>query len=263
MRIIDLNESNKSLFFCCLEDWSDEMKESGDHKECWYNRMQDKGLRVKLAEDDKGIVGGMIQYVPIEYSNAIGENIYFVSCIWVHGYKKGRGDFRRKGMGKALLKAAEEDTKSLGAKGLAVWGLSIPVFMRASWFKKQGYIKVDKQGMRILLWKKFAADAIPPTWVEPTKFHLEPRKDKVTVTSFINGGCPAMNIVHERAKRAAREYPDKVIFNTVSTFEKEDILKWGHPDALYIDNKSINMGPPPSFKKIKQYVSKKVHKLKV
>ncbi len=263
MRIIDLNESNKSLYFCCLEDWSEEMKESGNHKECWYNRMKDKGLRVKLAEDDNGIIGGMIQYVPIEYSNASGENLYFISCIWVHGYKKGRGNFRKRGMGKALIKAAEVDAKLLGAKGLVAWGLSIPVFMRASWFKKQGYAKVDKLGGRILLWKKFTEDAVPPKWIETNKFTIEPKQDKVTVTSFINGGCPAMNIIHERAKRVAMEYPDKVIFNTISTFEKNEILKWGYLDALYINNKSINMGPPPSFNKIKKKITGKVNKLNI
>jgi GNAT superfamily N-acetyltransferase len=263
MKIIDLDESNKSLYFVCLEDWSDEMKESGNHKECWYNQMQNKGLRVKLAEDEKGVVGGMIQYLPIEYSNAKGRDLYFISCIWVHGYRHGRGNFRKKGMGSALIKAAEEDVKTLGAKGIAAWGLSIPVFMRASFFRHMGYAKADKQGMTILLWKKFAEDVEPPKWVERKKFRIEPRKDKVTVTSFINGGCPGMNIVHERAKRAASEFSDKVIFNTVSTFEKNAIEEWGLVDALFIDNKSINMGPPPSFQKIRKNIARKIRKLKV
>ena len=77
----------------CLEDWSDEMKEAGDHKEHWYRKMKDKGLGVKIAvtEDDK--VVGMIQYVPLEYSTAEGDNLYFINCIWVHGYKEGVGNF--------------------------------------------------------------------------------------------------------------------------------------------------------------------------
>ncbi len=142
MKIIDLEEKYNGLYFMCLEDWSDEMKEAGDHKELWYNKMKDKGLGVKIAvtEDDK--VVGMIQYVPLEYSTAEGDNLYFINCIWVHGYKEGVGDFQKKGIGKRLIKAAEEDVKSKGAKGLVAWGLSIPVFMRASWFKKQGYSNV-------------------------------------------------------------------------------------------------------------------------
>ena len=110
--------------------------------------MKDKGLGVKLALDDKGNIGGMIQYIPIEYSFVEGKDMYFILCIWVHGHKHGRGDFRKKGMGKALIKAAEEDVRTKGAKGIVAWGLSIPVFMRASWFKKQGYKKIDKQKMQ-------------------------------------------------------------------------------------------------------------------
>lgn len=263
MKIIDLDDRNKSLFLVCLEDWSDEMKESGNHKECWYNKMLDKGLRVKLAEDDNGVIGGMIQYLPIEYSNAIGRDLYFISCIWVHGHKQGRGDFRKQGMGKALIQAAEEDVRSLGAKGMVAWGLSIPVFMRAAWFRRQGYIKADKQGMIVLLWKKYSEEAEPPKWIEKKKFRIEPRKDKVTITSFINGWCPGMNLAHERAKRAAAEFPDKVVFNTINTFEKETIEKWGLMDGLFIDNKSIRMGPPPSYERIRKNVARKVKRIKV
>ena len=65
MKVIDLTEEYKKLYFVCLEDWSAEVKEAGNHKEIWFNKMQDKGLRVKIALDDRGEVGGMIQYVPI------------------------------------------------------------------------------------------------------------------------------------------------------------------------------------------------------
>ena len=262
MKTRELTEKDHALYFACLEDWSDEMKESGNHKECWFHKMKDKGLRVKLAEDDNGVVGGMIQYLPIEHSNAKGNDLYFISCIWVHGYKKGRGNFSKQGMGKALIKAAEEDAKTLGAKGIVAWGLSIPVFMRASWFRKQGYKKIDKQGVRILLWKKFDENAIPPQWIETKKFTVDEQPGKVVVTSFLNGGCPGMNIVHERAKRASAEFKENVIFNTISTICKDDIRKWGTLDALYIDNRSVNMGPPPSYKKIRKLIAKKVNRLK-
>ncbi len=162
MKIIDLNEEYKSLYFVCLEDWSDEMKEAGNHKELWYNEMQGKGLRVKLALDADDRVGGMIEYMPIEYSFAEGSGLYFVNCIWVHGHKKGRGNFQKRGMGKALLHAAEEDVKRLGSQGLVAWGISMPFWMKASWYKKQGYVKVDAEKGMVLLWKPFTAEASPP-----------------------------------------------------------------------------------------------------
>lgn len=262
MQIIDLSENYKQLYFLCLEDWSDEIKEAGNHKEIWYNRMKDKGLRVKLALDDNSQVGGMIQYIPVEHSSIEGKDLYFINCIWVHGHKKGRGNFQKKGMGKALIEAAESDAKALGAKGIAAWGVPLPFWMRASWFKKQGYKPVDKMGFLgpVLLWKPFNAEAVPPRWIRPKK-KPQATAGKVTVTAFINGWCPAMNMVFERARRAAAEFPDKVVFNPVDTFDRTNFMEWGMADALFIDSKQINNGPPPAYAKIKKLIAKRVGKL--
>ncbi len=65
MEIVDLTPDHEALYHVCLEDWSDEMREAGDHKEAWCHKMKQKGLRVKLALDDAGQVGGMIQYLTI------------------------------------------------------------------------------------------------------------------------------------------------------------------------------------------------------
>ena len=94
-----------------------------------------------------------------------GSGLYFIPCIWVHGHKQGRGNFQGRGMGSALLAAAEEDARALGAKGMAAWGLWLPFWMRASWFKKHGYRSVDRDGIASLVWKPFAADARPPRWL--------------------------------------------------------------------------------------------------
>jgi hypothetical protein len=52
MEIVDLTEEYQDKYFVCLEDWSEEVKEAGNHKELWREKMKDKGLRVKLAIDD-------------------------------------------------------------------------------------------------------------------------------------------------------------------------------------------------------------------
>jgi len=257
MEIIDITEKHEPLYFLCLEDWSDEMKEAGNHKEVWYKQVKEKGLGVKLAADDRGEVGGMIQYMPIEQTHVEGKDLYFVYCIWVHGYKKGRGNFQKKGMGKALLKAAEEDVKSRGAKGIAAWGISYPFWMKASWFKKQGYKKVDKDRMAVLLWKPFTEDAAPPRWIKEKK-KPEKTPGKVTVSSFKHGWCPAQNLVYERAKRAASEFENEVEFIEYNTFDKDVFDEWGIVDALFIDGKHVRTGPPPSYKKILKIIKKKI-----
>ena len=261
IKIIDLDDENRHLYFICLEDWSDEMKEAGNHKECWYNRMKDKNLGVKIAVDERGEIGGMIQYLPIEHSFVEGNDLYFIPCIWVHGHKQGRGSFVGKGMGKALLKAAEEDIQSRGARGIVAWGVSLPFWMKASWYKKQGYKKVDKQGIRVLVWKPLTADAVPPRWVKQQK-KPEPIPGKVLVTAFLNGWCPAMNILHERAKRAAAEFGEPVVFQSIATYDREVFKEWGISDNVFIDDKAISFGPPTSYEKIKKRIAKKVKKLK-
>jgi GNAT superfamily N-acetyltransferase len=257
VRIVDLAGEHLDSYVVCLEDWSDEMKEAGDHKRCWYERAKQEGLRVKLALDDEGTAGGMVQYGPIEASTAEGKDLYFVYCIWVHGYKEGRGNFRHLGMGKALLEAAEEDVRALGAKGLVAWGISLPFWMKASWFRKHGYRKIDNQGGQILLWKPFRQDAVAPKWIRPRK-KPQGTPGRVTVTSFKNGWCPAQNLIYERARRAAATFGDRVIFQAFDTSDRRTFLEWGICDALFIDDKAVRTGPPPSYEKVRRQIEKRL-----
>ncbi len=260
MNVIDLPVDQEEVYCKCLEEWSEEMKESGDLKKTWYQRMKDRGLRVKVAVDEKGTIGGMIHYGPIENVPVQGSGLYYVYCVWVHGYKQGRGDFRKKGMGKALLRVAEEDAQQLGAGGLVAWGLSIPVFMRAAWFRRHGYRVVDSQGMMKLLWKPFRADAAAPSWVKIRK-KPDLQNGKVVVTSVINGWCPAQNLAHERARRAASELGPNVVFQQIDAFERNVGVEWGQSDALFVDGKQVRTGPPPSYEKVRKLISKRVGRL--
>ena len=132
--------------------------------------------------------------------------------------------------------------------------------MKAAWFKKQGYQPVDKMGLQVLLWKPFDKEAAPPRWIRKTK-EPETTAGKVTVTAFLNGWCPAMNMTFERARKAASELGDRVLFRPVDTFDRQALLDWGISDALYIDHKQVRTGPPPSYEKIRKKIAKKVKQL--
>ncbi len=261
MKIIDVTEEHEELFCLCLEDWSDDAKASGSKRRQWMERNREKGLRAKLALNDDGVEGGMIQYGPIEQSHVDGNGLYFIYCIHVHGYKQGRGDFRKRGMGTALLTAAEEDARSLGATGMAAWGVWLPFWMKASWFKKHGYLKADRQGVAVLLWKPFTDDARPPRWF-PGKITLpEPVAGKVNITAFSSGWCLAQNLVYERAKQAAAEFGDKAVFREIDTSSRESVAKWGAADAVLVDGRNVQKGPPPSYEKIRGLIAKRVKRL--
>jgi N-acetylglutamate synthase-like GNAT family acetyltransferase len=264
MKIIDCDEQRQPIFFACLESWSEEIKEAGDHKRQWYEQMKSKGLRVKLAMDDDGVAGGMIQYAPIEHSFAEGRDLCFIYCIWVHGHKQGCGNFQKRGMGTALLEAAESDVMAMGYKGIAAWGVRGPFWMRAAWFKKHGYSVADKDRIRVLLWKPFVNDAVAPRWVKPSK---SPSliSNKVTVTALRNGWCPGMNVVFERAKRAAMEsdLKGKVEFREVDTSDRSVFAEWGTADALFVNEKQVHTGPPPSFEKIRRIIRRRAKRVQV
>jgi GNAT superfamily N-acetyltransferase len=260
MKVIDLPSDQESLYCHCLEEYSPEVGEGADLKQEWFEKMKSRGLRVKVAVDDLGTIGGMIHYGPIENVAVQGSDLYYVYCVWVHGHAQGPGNHQHKGMGKALLAAAEEDAKSLGARGLVAWGLSIPVFMRARWFRRRGYQAADRRGMMQLVWKPFTADAEPPRWNKSSRRPV-PQPGKVVVTSMKNGWCPAQNTAHTRAKRASAEFGDRVVFQEIDTFEREAALEWGFSDALFVDGKTVRTGPPPSYEKIRRLIGKKVHRL--
>jgi GNAT superfamily N-acetyltransferase len=257
MNVIDLTDEHKTLFSLCLEDWSDDAREAGARRALWVDRFLEKGLRAKLALDESGTVGGMIQYLPIQASCVAGTGLYFIPCIWVHGHKQGRGNFQKRGMGSALLRAAEADARALGATGMAAWGIWLPFWMKASWFRKHGYQKADRQGISVLLWKPFIKDAVPPRWYPRGKKLPESVPGKVTVTAFVNGWCTAMNLVTERAKRAAAEIGDRVAFREIDTSERSALAQWGFSDALFIDGKPLSHGPPPSYEKIRSIIAKR------
>jgi GNAT superfamily N-acetyltransferase len=260
MNVIDLRPEDETAYFNCLEEWSDEIREAGDRKERWYRAARGLGLRVKLAVDDAGTVGGMIQYLPIEQSPADGAGLYYILCVWVHGYAKGRGNFQGRGMGTALLAAAEQDARERGATGMAAWGLLLPVFMRSAWFRRRGYRRADRDGMMELVWKPFVDGARPPRFVRQRR-RVEPVARSVSVTAFCSGWCPAQNMVCARARQAAAGLGPRVVYREYDTSERPTFAQWGLAEALFIDGKQVRTGPPPSAERLRRAMERRLRRL--
>jgi GNAT superfamily N-acetyltransferase len=258
MEVVDLREELLPPYYCCLEDWSPDMKDAGDHKDRWYRFMRERGLRVKLAVEN-GTACGMIQYLPVEESTIEGKGVFFIACIWVHGHKQGIGNRQRRGMGKALLGAAEDDARARGAEGMAAWGLILPFWMKASWFRKHGYRNADRDGIAQLLWKPFVAEATPPRWIRKRR-NPESSRHRVTVTAFVNGWCPVQNLLFERAKRAAAEFGESVEFRAIETLDRRVLAEWGIADGLFIDNRQVRTGPPLPYEKTRRMIEKRVRR---
>ena len=72
----------------------------------------------------------------------------------------------------------------------------------------------------------------------------------------------AQNLVYERAKRAAAEFGNKVVFQEHDTANRDTLLEWGILDGLFIDGRAVRTGPPPSYEKIRQLIEKRAKKLR-
>lgn len=257
MKIVNLTKAIEPYYFVCLEDWNEDLYGVKSVKEKWFRQMKKKGLRVKIALNDENQHAGMIEYMPIEHSYTEGKDLYIVNCIWVHGYNKGLQNQQGKGIGKALLKTAEEDVKSIGKHGLAVWGLSEPYWMNALWFQKQGYKQVDQYDWFVLLWKQFNDKAIPPKWTRGTfKQKLVP--GKVKVTAFYSGQCCSENTIYFTAKKAACGFGDKVIFEVIDMNQKENRDKYGMDWRLVVNGENLFHRHIPTYEEIKSKIAEKL-----
>lgn len=129
---------------------------------------QPRGLVVKVALDHDGAPAGMIQALPIEQTFVDGRDLLMVLCIWVHGRTEGVGNRQHSGLGSALLRALEaESQRSDRYRGLAAWGLAVPMWMRADWYLRHGFQRAQRQGMMRLVYKAFDEDVVPPRWIPP------------------------------------------------------------------------------------------------
>jgi hypothetical protein len=133
--------------------------------------------------------------------------------------------------------------------------------MRAAWFRRQGYKATDRSGIQVLLWKPFAEGASPPRWVRRKK-KPELIPGKVTVSAFISGWCPAQNMVFERARRAAEELGERVLFQGYQSSRQEVFAEWGIADGLFIDGRQVRSGPPPSYERIRGLIQRRLRALR-
>ena len=129
-----------------------------------------------------------------------------------------------------------------------------------AWFKKQGYRKVDRNGISVLLWKTFTEKAHPPRWIRAKK-KPERVPGIVTVTALANGWCSGTNGMIERAKKICSEIGDKVVFHEIDMNSREALREWGLSDGLFVDDRNIYKGPPLPYEKIKKIIEKRVRKL--
>jgi len=262
MEVVDVARVQERFYHMCLKDYWTEAGNCIEKREEWYEKARLHGLRVKLARDDDGTVAGLIQYIPVEYAFVDGSDLHFILCIWVHGYKEGIGDRQGRGLGTAMLAAAEEDARKAGSKGMAAWGLATDEWMNAPWFISHGYKEADRSGDDVLVWKPFTRDAKAPRWLKE-KQRPSPIPGKVLVTSLNSGWCVSANVLQDTARLIAHDFPGDVVYQAIDTSVRATMLEWGASEALFIDDVRVDKDAPPTHDELRKMIERKVRALRL
>jgi len=259
VEVVDLSPEREEVFLCCLKPYSTTFAEGVPIKREWLDRNRDGGLGVKLAIDDDGEVAGMLQYSDRRLAPFIvaDEGTWVVHCIWVHLYGRGIGNRGGRGIGSALLRAAEEDMRARGARGVAAWGVRMDEWMSAPWYERHGYRRVDEQGQLAVVFKAFDPDVDEPRFLREVR-RPEPLQGKTRVSSFLIGWCTGDNLVHEWARRASEELGDAVVFERFDTSDPGVATEWGISTGLFVDGDRLPMDGTETYGKVREFISQRI-----
>ncbi len=202
---------------CTHVNESEEINASAERRLAWLRDRYGEGLRVKTALVD-GRQVGFLHVMPIEVSpwGPLGQDLMTIPCLVV------QSGTARKGVGQAMIDAAERETTKQGRKGLVTTAYYGDFwFMPARFFERCGFSKVSSRRVtaegekeylseETILWKVLDPSAQPPDFMERA-FRFEPVPAKVVVDLFWNTFCQTSDIEAQRVREVVQEFGDLVV----------------------------------------------------
>jgi GNAT superfamily N-acetyltransferase len=222
---------------CTHENESAEIDACCERRLGWLKSNYENGVRVKVALLD-GERSGFVYVIPIEACpwGPLGRDLMVVPCLVTQSKAKNRG------VGRALLAAAEEEARARGKKGLVIQAYDWDFFfMPLAYFEKLRFEEVERIDNSVLLWKPFDETAEPPRQLKPN-YKFEPVSGKAVVDLFYNTFCETSDIEAQRVREVAAEFGDRVILNEYPADDRETLLKYRIPRGIYVNGESIFWG---------------------
>ncbi|MFX1468928.1 MAG: hypothetical protein ACFFB8_09710 [Promethearchaeota archaeon] len=226
-----------------------EYEMSAPRRISWLRSMEKYGLKVKVALLNR-IHAGFLYIMPIEINpwQIDGKELMIFPCLVSHS------KFSHKGIGKKLIKAAEEETYNQERKGIATvayfWDFW---FMPAEYFLKLGFKVAEKRGEKAILWKKFNRNAELPRF-RKKNYNFKPVKGKIVIDLFWNRYCLTSDVEAERVREVVLEYGNEVILNEFSAVDQKILQKYGIERRIYINGEIIEVGPEIEKNKLKEVI---------
>lgn len=178
---INLTQKNISTEHLCCIIRSKKIHPGVEAKRLWLSERLKEG-HVFRKLNAKATV--FIEYAPLEnaWVPVIGDNYYYIYCLWVTGEYKG------KGYGKALLEYCISDAKEKGKSGICILGSKKQKHWLSdqSFSKKYGFTVVDTtdDGYELLA---LSFDGTAPKFTQDAKNH---KIENQELTIYYDFQCP-------------------------------------------------------------------------
>ncbi|MEG0736640.1 MAG: GNAT family N-acetyltransferase [Longicatena sp.] len=155
-----------------------------------------------------------IEYAPLEkaWVPIIGENFYYIYCLWVSGSEKGHG------YGKSLLQYCIEDAKANGKSGICMLGSK----KQKHWLSDQNFAKsfgfeiVDRTDSDYEL-LALSFDGTTPSFTQQAKASKIDEKD---LTMYYDMQCPYVYQTIEKIKAYCEQENIPLRLQCIDTLEK-------------------------------------------
>lgn len=235
---------------CTHVDESPEADACGERRAAWLRERYARGVRAKVALLD-GKQVGFLYAMPIEICpwGPLGRDLLAIPCLFVQPKAAG------KGVGQALIQAAEAEAQRQGQKGLVTTAYYHDFwFMPARFFERAGFSVARRRHAaemtegeqeyfydEVILWKAFDASAAPPEFLV-RDYGYEPVPDKVVVDLFWNAFCQTSNIEAQRVREVASEFGDAVVLREYPADDREVLCRYQTPRGIFVNGREIGWG---------------------
>jgi GNAT superfamily N-acetyltransferase len=212
-------------------------------KEWWRYQHNYLGLRTLVAYDGSRPVGH-VEFIPIQHAPrpVSGARTLFINCLFVDRSARFRG------VGRALLEAAEEEATRLG-KGIAVLAYESGSFMPAAFFEACGFEAGEaRDGERLLHKASFTGET--PSFLP---LHYEPRRniEGIAVDYFHCPQCPRSGTALQELQGKLASRRGHIDLRVINTGQRPTIEQWGIAQGIFVDGHRLPIVLPPHANQLK------------
>ena len=216
-------------------DWD----RGGAARKAWIEGMLPRGLQIKVALDGEQPIG-FVHLLPIEHTafGLRGHDLLTIPCLTL------REEYHGRGIGRMLMEAAEASARATDARGLALVGHEWEDefwFMRADFFRHFGYEEAGRRGNAVILWKRFADNAVPPQFFQRA-WTFEPVPGKVAFDAFWNRQCLTSATEIHNVREVCGEYGDRILLREYDCTDPAVRERYQTGRLLAVNGREIGWG---------------------